>query len=60
MTLSINGRSVAVTGGSKGIGKGIARVFAQAGARVGIIARNAEAAEAAAKEIGYGAFGVGW
>jgi 3-oxoacyl-[acyl-carrier protein] reductase len=58
MTQSLKGRSVAVTGGSKGIGKGIARVFAEAGAKVGIIARNAEAAEKTAKEIGQGAFGV--
>ena len=58
MTQSLKGRSVAVTGGSKGIGKGIARVFANAGAKVGIIARNQQAAEAAAKEIGHGAFGV--
>lgn len=58
MTQSLQGRSVAVTGGSKGIGKGIARVFAQAGAKVGIIARNKGAADAAASEIGSGAFGV--
>ena len=58
MTQSLKGRSVAVTGGSKGIGKGIARVFAQAGAKVGIIARHAEAAESAAREIGHGAFGI--
>ena len=45
MTQSLKDRSVAVTGGSKGIGKGIARVFAQAGARVAIIARHADAAE---------------
>ncbi|MGL4295860.1 MAG: 3-oxoacyl-ACP reductase FabG [Aestuariivirga sp.] len=47
-----------MTGGSKGIGKGIARVLANAGARVAIVARHADQAEAAAKEIGHGAFGL--
>jgi 3-oxoacyl-[acyl-carrier protein] reductase len=58
MMSSLKGRSVVVTGGSKGIGKGIARVFANAGAKVVIVARNLDQAAAAAKEIGHGAFGV--
>ena len=40
MFSSIADRSVVVTGGSRGIGRGIARVFAEAGARVLITGRN--------------------
>lgn len=58
MTQSLKDRSVVVTGGSKGIGKGIARVFALSGAKVAIIARHIDQAEAAAAEIGHGALGV--
>ena len=58
MTHSVHGRSVVVTGGSKGIGKGMAQVFAAAGAKVAILSRHGEEAEAAARSIGHGAFGL--
>jgi 3-oxoacyl-[acyl-carrier protein] reductase len=55
MLTSIKGKSVIVTGSSKGIGKGIARVFAKQGANVMLGARDGDAAAAAAAEIGHGA-----
>ncbi|KXX60913.1 3-oxoacyl-ACP reductase FabG [Rhodococcus sp. LB1] len=51
MFTSIEGRSVIVTGGSKGIGRGIARVFASAGANVLITARDDDALSTAAVEL---------
>ena len=50
-TASISGRSVLVTGASRGIGKGIARLFARAGAKVLLVARDGRQVEAAAREI---------
>jgi 3-oxoacyl-[acyl-carrier protein] reductase len=49
---SITGRAVVVTGGTRGIGKGIAAVFARAGARVLITGRDSGTAASAAAEIG--------
>jgi 3-oxoacyl-[acyl-carrier protein] reductase len=49
---SVAGRAVVVTGGSRGIGKGIAAVFAGAGARVLITGRDEAAGQAAAREVG--------
>jgi len=54
---SLRGRSVIVTGGSKGIGKGIARAFLGEGADVLIAARDEAALRAAAEELGAGAEG---
>jgi NAD(P)-dependent dehydrogenase (short-subunit alcohol dehydrogenase family) len=44
-------RVVVITGASAGIGRATARAFAARGARVGLIARNAEALEEARKEV---------
>ncbi|WP_299848452.1 3-oxoacyl-ACP reductase FabG [uncultured Roseovarius sp.] len=51
MLTSLEGKSVIVTGGSKGIGRGIATVFARQGAKVTITARGEEAMKKAASEI---------
>jgi 3-oxoacyl-[acyl-carrier protein] reductase len=51
MFTSIAGRAVVVTGATRGIGKGIAQVFAGAGARVLIVGRDAEAAKATVAEL---------
>ena len=51
MDLGLAGKLAVVTGGSKGIGLGIARAFAREGADVLITARHAEAIAAAADGI---------
>jgi NAD(P)-dependent dehydrogenase (short-subunit alcohol dehydrogenase family) len=54
MSQRLAGKVALVTGGSRGIGKGIAKAFADAGARVMITSRKAESCEATAKELGQG------
>jgi NAD(P)-dependent dehydrogenase (short-subunit alcohol dehydrogenase family) len=52
MDLSLEGKVALVTGASRGIGKAIARAYADAGARVLLSSRKQEDLEAAAAEIG--------
>ncbi|MBI4449578.1 SDR family NAD(P)-dependent oxidoreductase, partial [Candidatus Uhrbacteria bacterium] len=47
----LSNRVAVVCGASRGIGRAIAEVFARAGARVCLVARDAEAVERAAREI---------
>ncbi len=51
MFTSLKGRSVIVTGASKGIGRGIARRFGAAGCQVLVVSRKLVEAEAVAAEI---------
>ncbi len=48
---SVKGMNVVVTGGNRGIGKGIATAFAQSGANVAILCRNYEGGSKVAKEL---------
>lgn len=60
MFTSLKGKSVIVTGASKGIGKGIATVFGRQGVKLLMVARSEDALNAAvaeAKELGIDASG---
>lgn len=50
--VDLSGKTALITGASRGIGADTARVFAQAGARVVLMARSAGEIEALAEEIG--------
>jgi len=51
MELGLKGRTAVITGGSKGIGKNIAKGLAAEGVNVVLIARNRDVLQAAAEEI---------
>ena len=51
MAITLQGKAAIVTGAGRGIGKGIATVFAMEGARVLVVNRSAEAGRATADEI---------
>jgi 3-oxoacyl-[acyl-carrier protein] reductase len=54
----LDGKVALVTGGSRGIGRGIAEALAREGAIVALTARDEDRARAAAREIGLGAMGL--
>lgn len=59
MIIDLSGRTVLVTGGSRGIGAAAVRAFAASGARVAVhCGRNLALAEALAAEVGHGAHAV--
>ena len=58
MFKALSGRTAIVTGGSKGIGRGIASRFAAAGVNVLVVSRSLKEADAAAREMGANASGA--
>ena len=55
---ALTDRVALITGGANGIGLATARLFLDAGARVGLVDRDSAAATAAAEELGAGAIAI--
>ncbi|MCX5774466.1 MAG: 3-hydroxybutyrate dehydrogenase [Fusobacteria bacterium] len=51
ITMDMTGKVALITGSTKGIGKGVAELFAKSGANVVVVGRNQDEANAVAKEI---------
>lgn len=56
--MNMTGKTVLITGASRGIGAEAARVFAMAGANVGLVARSETNLESLAEDLGSRAFGM--
>lgn len=56
--MDMTGKTVLITGASRGIGAEAARVFALAGANVGLLARSESGVESLAADLGERAFGM--
>ena len=56
--MAVNGKTVMITGASRGIGEACAHVFAAAGAKVALLARNGDAVRDIATAIGDSAIAV--
>ncbi|MEO0918209.1 MAG: SDR family oxidoreductase [Pseudomonadota bacterium] len=56
--MSVDGKTVIITGASRGIGEAAAEVFAEAGAKVGLLARSEAAISEIAGRIGSAAMAV--